>query len=185
MKRLLRFALIATLGLLGFASAEPTRYSSELDSKQVYEALLLRQGQHSAMLVSTTVNPTTCLPGDSEMPDNDFRWALSDFRSATQQKEDISGWMSDYDMIREDEIDSFFKSGVMEGWKQFRAAHPKSPAYLRLSVVGFNADHSVAMVYSEVHCSPKCGAGGFHCFRREHGQWKKVERDIPDCRWIS
>jgi hypothetical protein len=168
-----------------FSYVQVTRLSSDSDAAQIYTTFLLSRGKQTVMVVSTTVAPM-CIPTDSEMPDKDFRAALNDFRRVSLEKKEISvGLPSGNELIRDNEVDSFFKSGIIEGWKQFRAAHPKSPAYLRLSAVGFNPNHDVAIVYSEIHCGPKCGTGGFQYFRREHGRWGRLKEDIPNCRWIS
>jgi hypothetical protein len=87
------------------------------------------------------------------------------------------------ELISATELDSIFADGVFAGWKRFQESHPDIHGYLEVSRVGFSAGKKFAIVYSAVHCGPKCGAGGFITLFKSGGIWQKNADRL--CSWIS
>jgi hypothetical protein len=81
------------------------------------------------------------------------------------------------------ELNSIFADGAFAGWKKFRESYSGIQSYLEVSRLGFSADRKFAIVYSAVHCGPKCGAGGFVTLSRIGGVWRKNSDRL--CSWIS
>ena len=56
-----------------------------------------------------------------------------------------------------------------------------------VSAVGFNPDHSRALVYVAHYCGRLCGGGSYHLMVKEKGQWSTDRgfRGAPPCRWKS
>jgi hypothetical protein len=168
----------------GSGGPSPQQYADS-DAGQIYKALIPETARKSMLLLTTSVHPTTCSPDDADMPDAQFRNALGAFRKINERKWDVSGLISSKQTITETALDSIFKLGVIEGWKQFRQQHPHASGYLAVSAVGFNTERTIAVVYSQVRCGSKCGTGSFTYFRRTPHGWSRVLARIPDCRWIS
>jgi hypothetical protein len=168
----------------GNIDLSPQQYSDS-DAGQIYEALIPATARNSMLLLTVSVQPTICSPDESDMPDTQFRNALGAFRKMNDKKWDVSGLISSEQTITEAAVDSMFKSGVIGGWKQFRQQHPHASGYQAVSAVGFNAERTVAVVYSEVRCGAMCGTGSFTYFRRTPHGWSRVQAEMPSCRWIS
>jgi hypothetical protein len=152
---------------------------------EVYKALIGTQRKKPLLIRSTTVEPLNCSVTGKEITDPKFREAMNAFNDVNDQVWDLSRALGNRKTISNGDLDETFRPGVMEGWKRFRQRHPDSPAYLGLSAVGFNKEHTVAVVYSEVRCGGKCGAGGLKYFHRTPKGWQKVETHFPACDWIS
>ena len=187
MRSLNGFAFIALLWLIAVNDANPLTVQSysERDALDIYRIVLPSAVKNPALVVTTTLNPTMCVPRGEDMPNDEFRAALAHFRDVNQQTWDISLLLRSDTAISRSEIDSFFERGVMEGWEHFRREHHRNLSYVAVSAIGFSAHHTVAIVYSEVRCGPKCGTGGFRYFRRMHDRWTEVTGRIPNCAWIS
>lgn len=187
MRNVCRLAFLAVLWLIPIAPAQttPVQSYSERDASGIYRIVLSAVTKKSALVVTTTVNPVLCVPAHRDMSDDEFRAALSDFRNVNQQKWDIGNFLDSKRAISRSEIDSLFKEGILEGWKQLRLKYPDHPFYQAVSAVGFDPHHSVAIVYSEVRCGPKCGTGEFRYFLRRRGRWSELTKGVPSCSWIS
>ena len=51
-----------------------------------------------------------------------------------------------------------------------------------LSPVGFDGNHTHAIVYKNFLCGNLCGWGGFHLLVKNAGQWEEA-KDVPSCTW--
>jgi hypothetical protein len=183
----MRWRLACTLCLITLANGQTVsvpRYA-DADALLVYKAVIPSSSRFSVLMVNSTVEPTQCTPSEKDMPDAQFREALDAFHRANSQKWNLSGLLNDQKLITETELDSIFKSGPIEGWKEFHNQHPKFRGYMRASAVGFNSAHTIAILYTEAFCNAKCGSGAFSYFRRTPNGWSRVTVDIPNCRWIE
>jgi hypothetical protein len=87
------------------------------------------------------------------------------------------------EVISSVELDRIFSEGTLQGWAKFHQNYPEVHGYVDLSAVGFNADKSFAVVYSGIHCGPKCGTGGFVTLSKKDGVWRRNQDRL--CSWIS
>jgi hypothetical protein len=61
-------------------------------------------------------------------------------------------------------------------------------AVVSVSAVGFNRDHTRALVYWEILCGQLCGKGRFSLLVEKNGQWapdREFKGPPPSCMWIS
>ena len=63
-------------------------------------------------------------------------------------------------------------------WLAFHARYPNAWGYARMSRVGFNADHTEALVFTRHECGSQCSNGDFWFLERKNDNWYIVER-IP------
>ncbi len=89
-----------------------------------------------------------------------------------------------YEFVFDKEIDGFFSNGV-GGWKSFYEKYPDSGGYMELSAVGFNADKTVAVVYTAHFCGGLCGGGGFEVLEKKDGRWQPLKWKGSSCSWVS
>ena len=89
-----------------------------------------------------------------------------------------------YEFVFDKEIDGFFSNGV-GGWKSFYEKYPDSGGYMELSAVGFNADKTVAVVYTAHFCGGLCGGGGFEVLEKKDGKWQPLKWKGSSCSWVS
>jgi hypothetical protein len=71
------------------------------------------------------------------------------------------------------------------GWEGFYQLYPDSGGMIELSAVGFNADKTVAVVYSGHSCGGLCGGGAFHVLQKKAGKWETLSWNGSECRWAS
>jgi hypothetical protein len=88
---------------------------------------------------------------------------------------------SPYELIAYSEIRGAIKQG---GWEKFYQQYPDSSGWVDLSAVGFNAEKTVAVVYTGHHCGMLCGGGRYHVLQKKDGKWIPLKRKIG-CGWVS
>jgi hypothetical protein len=64
------------------------------------------------------------------------------------------------------------RSGNPKGFEEFYRLYPKSPGFVTLSRVGFDAVRTQALVYVGYLCGGLCGDGKFFLLVKEGGVWK-------------
>lgn len=69
-----------------------------------------------------------------------------------------------------------------EGWSRFYQRYPGSGGLVSLSRIGFNDDHTEALVYVAHTCGSLCGSGEFVILKKDHGRWTI---DRTDTMWVS
>jgi hypothetical protein len=67
-------------------------------------------------------------------------------------------------------------------WKGFFKKYPNTPGIVVVSRIGFNADHTAAVVYAGHSCGRLCGQGEFTHLVKRDGAWAVEDRTIV---WIS
>lgn len=88
-----------------------------------------------------------------------------------------------YVLLSEEDVKTFFKAGVGDGWKSFREKYPKAVGITTFSRVGFNADRTQALVYRGYQCGGLCGGGDYYLLSRKNGAWAIDGHVGPS--WIS
>jgi hypothetical protein len=87
------------------------------------------------------------------------------------------------EFLSEDEIDRIFpENASVYPWTDFYKRFPGSSGLVTLSNVGFNGDHTQALVYFANVCGGLCGSGEFVVLKKVRGRWV-VER--TDQLWVS
>ena len=89
-----------------------------------------------------------------------------------------------YEFVSSAELDKFFEKGA-GGWKQFYERYPDSGGYLQVSAVGFNAEKTIAVVYTAHGCGGLCGGGGFSVLEKKDGKWQEMKWNGSSCSWVS
>ena len=87
-----------------------------------------------------------------------------------------------YQLIIADELTSAIQTS---GWEGFYQRYPDSGGWVELSVVGFNVNKTVAVVYMGHHCGRLCGGGGFHVLEKKDGKWIALDWKGSNCAWAS
>jgi hypothetical protein len=64
---------------------------------------------------------------------------------------------------------------------------PPSGLLFEVSAVGFNSDHTRALVYVGHYCGRTCGSGMYHLMAKTAGRWDvdREYRGVPSCLWAS
>jgi hypothetical protein len=87
------------------------------------------------------------------------------------------------EFLSEDEMDQIFpENATAYPWSDFYKRFPGSTGLVTLSNVGFNGDHTQALVYVANVCGGLCGSGEFVVLKKVRGRWV-VER--TDQLWVS
>ncbi len=139
------------------------------------------------LILATTRKPMCQSFTGREASGGEFEEAMADFVRLNNQAWSLRELLHDdgVQLVSQSELDSFFKKGAGKGWKRFYAAHPKLAGYKAFSAVGFNQQHTIAVVYSESICGPQCGIGGMHFMKLTSQGWQEVAEPFASCKWIS
>ncbi len=89
-----------------------------------------------------------------------------------------------FELIFAAELKGIFGQGV-GGWQAFYNRYPNSGGWIELSAVGFNADKTVAVVYTAHHCGMLCGSGEFKVLEKKEGKWQPLTWQGSRCSWAS
>jgi len=183
-----RFLLLLALIPLGAVVAANQSNVTDEDSVAVYSMLIPAPISGKPVLVlNGTVKPTPCWLKDSDIPDEDLRAAMQDFRRGNDVLRPLT-WnrgAGTPEFIDRKEFESYFRRGADKGWKRFFKAHPKASGTIAFSAVGFNPNRTAAVVYSATTSCSLCGVGRFHFLRKTPQGWVKVEPNFGTCGWIS
>ena len=87
------------------------------------------------------------------------------------------------EFLSEDEIDRIFpEDASVYPWTDFYKRFPGSSGLVSLSKIGFNNDHTQAIVYVANVCGGLCGSGEFVVLKKVRGRWVVDRRDQL---WVS
>jgi hypothetical protein len=67
-------------------------------------------------------------------------------------------------------------------WRGFFRKYPNAPGIIVVSRIGFNAEHTEAVVYTGRSCGTLCGQGEFAHLVKQDGTWTVTDRTVV---WIS
>jgi hypothetical protein len=98
----------------------------------------------------------------------DFTAKKGDVCSMKPELETLHG----YAVVSSEEIDGYFKQGIVNGWRAFYAKYPKAAGLWRFSRPGYNALQSEALVFGGDSCGAHCGAGHLYLLVKENGRRK-------------
>ena len=77
-----------------------------------------------------------------------------------------------YVLIDKQERNSiFFKQNVKKAWENFFRKYPGASGYINFSNVGFNEDHTQALVNTYRKCGGSCGAEQMVLLTKANGKW--------------
>jgi hypothetical protein len=87
-----------------------------------------------------------------------------------------------YKIVSSEAINAVFEKNK---WEEFYKQYPDSGGYIELSAVGFNADKTVAIVYSGHSCGGLCGGGDYAVLQKKDGKWVPLSWRGSSCSWAS
>ena len=76
-----------------------------------------------------------------------------------------------YQLLTQEEVDELRPLDEASGWKLLYEKYPNSYGFLYLSRVGFNADFTQALVYTESFHYEYLLEGGYYLMTRQGGRW--------------
>lgn len=138
----------------------------------------------------------TCMPSGKPL-ETDWKPVLDSYKAANASVRSIRANQSlgfPYDVVPSVAISKLMSDRATPGgrdWWQgfgfgFGQKYPESGGYLQLSAVGFDPDHTRAMVYVAHYCGPMCGGGMHHLLEKIDGVWREANiDDLIQCVWDS
>ena len=143
---------------------------------EIYSILLLSEmhpsWQVTAWLIEekTTRGPLGMCLNPREDQESTYRPVIEDFERRNEGK-----------LLLKREFD-------LPAYTLVNAANKPQNAVLtfEVSAVGFNKDHTRALVYVAHHCGSLCGGGMYHLMAKKNGKWEP-DRNYggPSCAWAS
>jgi hypothetical protein len=155
------------------------------EAYEVYAAILpddwTWRVAHSTTLaiLSETVAYKMCLDPDKESQSL-LRSAIDDYITLNKKK-----WALQRQFEIEKPYELIAPEETWTSWETFGKRHKGSNGWIELSAVGFNADKTIAIVYSGHHCGWLCGGGGFALLQKTDGKWQPLKWKGNACAWMS
>ena len=88
-----------------------------------------------------------------------------------------------FDMISDADLRSVFHGNLGDlEWTNFYKRYPDSSGFIMLSRVGFNTEHTQALVYVGSRCGPDCGDLYFSLLEKTNGAWA-VKKELKKRSW--
>jgi len=187
-------AVLATLVLPLAAyqppAAGPTQLNADKDAYEIYSLLLRQEPQADWHIKAWAIFERTggyvgagdCIrngTADSALLDD----YLAKNKTPTLLKRKFD--LPQYALVGPEEIKHIGEAHVPYADEK-AAEDPKFPlnalVYFTVSAVGFNVDHTGALVYVTHYCGSLCGGGAYHLMAKVDRKWR-AERDW--CRWNS
>lgn len=180
-KAVLAFAvcLLVTLGFSQESTPIPQPYDVD-EAYKVYSVLLPHEESYEFAKNTIVIREETvsgeelgrdCLSPDAAVK---FKEAIEDYRLQNKNK-----WLlqrhfesnKPYEIVNSGTIKTVFDEG---GWQKYYDRHPGSGGFIIMSVVGFNKDKTLAVLYSGSSCGSLCGSWSFHLLKKVDGKWTIV-----------
>ena len=99
---------------------------------------------------------------------------VSSFKERNQQPYPLNPVLDfgvKYQLLTQEEIDQLRPLDEASGWKLLDERYPKSYGFVYLSRVGFNADFSEALIYTESFHYDQPIKGGYYLMVKQDGRW--------------
>lgn len=198
MKTALPSAILASLILCACSSHQRIQNhipanASEYDDSDGYAVLSklvasASQETHASVIRINTVTHVESVSGAHSLEDcmkipEDFREAANDYerraRTALVLRKKFT-LRTPYDLAGETRISG---SGIRNPAPTEKEIADKiASGTFYLSPVGFDANHTHAIVYENYLCGNLCGWGGYHLLVKNAGRWEEA-KDVPVCTW--
>jgi hypothetical protein len=136
-------------------------------------AVLLRREPTLGMPMPRTKG--ICDPYLSPEYDETWRPVLGDYVRQNGQKRTLKPLFASsesFRLISSDEINSAFQDSPYDRTRFYRELDHRG--YFELSAIGFDPEHTKAVVYSAVHCGGTCGKGMHTTWEKRGGAWVAV-----------
>ena len=83
----------------------------------------------------------------------------------------------EYKILTQDQHSKLFGNGkVALGWGEFYKQYPSADGIITFGRVGFNVNHTKALVYFEHDCEFLCGSNSYIILEKEGSNWKIIKR---------
>jgi hypothetical protein len=154
--------------------------AEERDSYEIYSLLLKAESPARENWIIS--QETTTFPGESSKlcldPTEDqkprYTPVIDDYLKRNQKQ---------LTLVRKFDLHSYVLLGRDTGSKR---PHFDDPTLFYLSAVGFNSDHTRALVYVGYVCGSLCGSGLYHFMVKKNGQWQQdFDYHGAFCHWQS
>jgi len=193
-------ALVATLALALSGCGNRARIQSHIPANTgLYEdsegyvvlSTLLggaSQETHSASIRINLLTHVESTSGVNSLEDcmkvpEEFREAANDYERRAKTPYMLKSKFSintQYDLVGETRIVGTTRKPPSTTDKDVPAKMSSGTFYL--SPVGFDANHTHAIVYKNYLCGNLCGWGGFHLLVKNAGRWEEA-KDVTACAW--
>jgi hypothetical protein len=160
------------------------------DAYEIYSALIPSEWPSrvakakSLVILAETTNYEMCLRPDKES-EAKVGPAISDFVKQNEKPRLLARKFNvgmPYQLVAAAKLKSVFDRG---SWEEFYRQYPQSGGVIEVSAVGFNADKTVAVVYTSHSCGGLCGGGDYHVLQKKDGKWVPLAWSGTVCSWVS
>jgi hypothetical protein len=180
-----RFILILVFGAYLCATCQQSATplpDPDVEEYAVYNALLEAEFKgdniNQILIIDhTRVNKTELLEQDLAAFQENIALApemVASFKERNlhpHQLKPVLDFGMDYQLLAQEEVDELRPLDEASGWKLLKEKYPDSYGFVYLSRVGFNADFSQALVYTDSFHYEKPIKGGYYFLIKQDGRW--------------
>jgi len=189
--------------MIGLASAGRPQTLAKVEDPEAYAVYSVvftpepsnKPAKHRRLIISSTTtdypsygdNPDACLKPD---PANEasLQPLIKAYHEANKTPSLLLREFSlpnEYEIVPSETILGFFKGKGSGSWTAFYKRFPNTGGYVFMSAVGFNADHTLALMYAGHACGGLCGGGAYHFLKKVDGRWTEINWPGTTCTWVS
>jgi hypothetical protein len=185
--------IVSTLSQSKKKPAPPPKPTAALDDEEyaVYSALIQTVYASGAKVLVIDNFVSGCIPvGNNAEGERSWQQSLdklpaklsklsaktiADFKSKSRTCRTIEAKLTlptKYNLISQaDRRAIFSKADVNKSWQSFNQKYPGANGYINVSNIGFNEDHSQALVDTFRKCGDKCGDERMVLLTKVNGKW--------------
>jgi len=190
MKTIFIFAITSLPLVLGPGQPQGEKVSPvAAEEYAVYSALLdgIKESPNDGKAVNlfvvddkTSGVPKMCMPDEiakweKEIKADELQPLVEDLLAKNKESYSLGRHFAvtrSYLLLSADDFSDIFRKKDLGGeWDDFYKKYPNSSGYIIFSRVGFNADMTKAILYSETRCGILCAYGGYVFLERNNGKW--------------
>jgi hypothetical protein len=177
------------LYLVTAACAQNPEKAQPYDVKEAYlvykTVIPLNLDQHATLVIAEQTSPgqpsiERCLASPTV---ERFKTAITDYNRLSKSKWTLQNQFlvkRKYKLVSSDTLKAIFERSASsnqtleDSWQEFYKRYPGSGGIVNLSVVGFNNDNTLAVVYAGRSCGSLCGEWSWHLLEKKDASWKEV-----------
>ena len=168
---------------------QDVKVDERLDEREVYAAVYADEGFYKdpSLVTETTIQIRIDRFADPRSIPAVPTEAIADFEAKNKEQISLKLMLSDArisEFISRQEEDAIFSKDkhLGDSWQEFHEKYPGANGMLSFSRIGFNGDHTQAIVYFDHTCGSLCGEGGWLLYRKTNGYWRQAGKGT---RWFS
>ncbi len=143
----------------------------------VYSAIPMSKQYNSELIVVSDSTSHGLIANATNLSNKNYKLSkdiINDYQSKDENNLKLKDNFSVQNKVlflSEKEESQFFRKVQENGWVKFHKKYPKAKGIISFSRIGFNQEHTQALVSVSFGCGFLCGEGNFILLQKANGKW--------------